>query len=208
MKSAYHISEIYESLIYNLPGVIVNTLDGGLTAAFAPQDDSILVIGTAGEGLVNTPYQVTDRALAAKEFGFSGTLERGIEECATNSDNIIAFRCGTKPMVLTGVGLDTTTGTATPGFNITFSDVTSDAGTRYQIWYKAGVLSVWKDGTLVYSNVANASIDTLPPIMTRCLCSAVHKTPAYAGGPVPTLSGPALAATSRNVAILSFFVFR
>jgi hypothetical protein len=95
MKSAYHISEIYESLIYNLPGVIVNTLDGGLTAAFAPQDDSILVIGTAGEGVVNTPYQVTDRALAAAEFGFSGTLERGIEECATNSDNIIAFRCGT-----------------------------------------------------------------------------------------------------------------
>jgi membrane-bound inhibitor of C-type lysozyme len=147
--------------IYYLPGGIVNTLDGGLTAAFAPQDDSILVIGTAGEGVVNTPYQVTDRALAAQEFGFSGTLERGIEECATNSDNILAFRCGTKPMVLKGVGLDTTVGTATPGFAITFSDVTSDAGTRYQIWYKAGVLSVWKDGTLVYSNVANASVDTL-----------------------------------------------
>jgi hypothetical protein len=164
MESAYHISEIYERPIYNPPGVIVNTLDGGLTAAFAPQDDSILVIGTAGEGVVNTPYQVTDRALAAQEFGFSGTLERGIEECATNSDNIIAFRCGTKPMVLAGVGLDTTTGTATPGFDITFSDVTSDAGTRYSIWYSAGVLSVWKDGTLVYSNVTNASVDRLPPI--------------------------------------------
>jgi hypothetical protein len=111
--------------------------------------------------VVNTPYQVTDRALAAQEFGFSGTLERGIEECATNSDNIIAFRCGTKPMVLAGVGLDTTIGAATPGFNINFSDVTSDAGTRYQIWYKAGVLSVWKDGTLEYSNVVNASVDTL-----------------------------------------------
>ena len=135
------------------PGVIVNTLDGGLTAAFAPQDDSILVIGTAGQGVVNTPYQVTDRALAAKEFGFSGSLERGIEECASNSDNILAFRCGTKPMVLAGVGLDTTTGSATPGFDITFNDVTSDAGTRYQIWYSAGVLSVWKDGTLEYSNV-------------------------------------------------------
>ena len=111
--------------------------------------------------MVNTPYQVTDRALAAQEFGFSGTLERGIEECATNSDNIIAFRCGTSPMILAGVGLDTTIGAATPGFNINFSDVTSDAGTRYQIWYKAGVLSVWKDGTLEYSNVVNASVDTL-----------------------------------------------
>ena len=68
------------------------------------------MIGTAGQGIVNTPYQVTDRALAAQQFGFSGTLERGIEECATNSDNIQAFRCGTKPMVLSGVGLDTTVG--------------------------------------------------------------------------------------------------
>jgi len=77
--------------------VIVNTLDGGLTASFAPQDDSILVIGTAGQGPINTPYQVTDRALAAQTFGFSGTLERAIEECATYSDNILAFRMGLPP---------------------------------------------------------------------------------------------------------------
>ena len=90
--------------IYNyLPGTIVNTLDGGLTATFAPQDNSILIIGTAGQGPVNTPYQVTDRALAAQTFGFAGSLERAIEENATNSDNIIAFRMGTTPMVLTGV---------------------------------------------------------------------------------------------------------
>ena len=113
------------------------------------------MIGTAGEGLCNTPYQVTDRALAAQQFGFSGTLERGIEECATNSDNILAFRCGTKPMVLTVSVLTPRSVPPTPGFAITFSDVTSDAGTRYRIWYKAGVLSVWKDGTLEYSNVAN-----------------------------------------------------
>ncbi|MGO8720474.1 MAG: hypothetical protein ACLQMO_14860 [Acidobacteriaceae bacterium] len=120
------------------------------------------MIGTAGEGVVNTPYQGTDRALAAQEFGFSGTLERGMEECASNSDNIIAFRCGTQPMVLTGVGLDTTTGTATPGFTITFSDVTSDAGTRYQIWYKAGVLSVWKGGTLNYIPTVTTLLHQVP----------------------------------------------
>jgi hypothetical protein len=304
---------------YNyLPGVIVNTLDGGLTAAFAPQDDSILVIGTAGKGVTNSPYQVTDRALAALQFGFSGSLERGIEECATNSDNIVAFRCGTKPMVLKGVGLDTTaalsapgtvtptelgtggtlaagtyfykvtaidsagetTGSpeasvtttgatssvglawaavvgatgykiyrgttaggesvvyttatnsyddigatstagtvplsntttgATPGFNITFSDVTADAATRYQVWYKAGVLSVWKDGTLVYSNVTNASVDTadislsapatgnngleLGTGATPTLATSVTVTAALAltGGadtPLPTLVSP------------------
>ena len=112
------------------------------------------MIGTAGQGVVNTPYQVTDRAVAAKEFGFSGSLERAIEECASNSDNILAFRAGTKPMVLAGVGLDTTTGAATAGFDITFNDVTADAGTRYQIWYSAGILNVWKDGTIEDSNVA------------------------------------------------------
>jgi hypothetical protein len=121
------------------------------------------VIGTAGQGVTNTPYQVTDRAMVAKQFGFSGSLERGMEECATNFDNIQAFRCGTKPMVLNGVGLDTTTGAATAGFDITFNDVTADAATCYQIWYSAGVLSVWKDGTLEYSNVANASVDTNYP---------------------------------------------
>jgi len=139
------------------------------------------VIGTAGKGVTNTPYQVTDRALAAQQFGFSGSLERGIEECATNSDNIQAFRCGTKPMVLKGVGLDATVGTAALGITITFSDVTADAGTRYQIWYSAGVLSVWKDGTLEYSNVTNASVDTPTIHMTRCLPLAAQKTPRARG---------------------------
>ena len=68
-----------------------------------------------------------------------------------------------------------TTAVVTAGFTITFSDVTSDAGTRYQIWYSAGVLSVWKDGTLEYSNVVNAAVDTATPNMTRCLPLATHK---------------------------------
>jgi hypothetical protein len=183
-----------------LPGVIVNTLDGGLTAAFAPQDDSILVIGTTGEGLCNTPYQVTDRALAAQQFGFAGSLERGIEECATNSDNILAFRCGTSPMILKGVGLDTTIGSTSPGFTITFSDVTSDAGTRYQIWYKAGVPSVWKDGTLEHSNGVNAAVDNLIN-RTRCLRSAVHKILRARGEVRLDLAGPQLAAPRRKAMI-------
>ena len=96
---------------------------------------------------------MTDRALAAQTFGFSGTLERSIEECATNSD-IIAFRMGASPMVLTGVGLDTTAGMTTPGFSITFNgDVTITAPTDYQIWYKAGVLVVWNAGTLINDQV-------------------------------------------------------
>jgi len=114
-----------------LPGVIVNTLDGGLTSASAPQDDAILVIGTAGQGPVNTPYQVTDRALAAQTFGPAGTLERAIEECATYSDNILAFRIGTTPMQLKGVGLDTTTALAAPG-TVTPTGSTTGAHSQLQ----------------------------------------------------------------------------
>lgn len=124
---------------------------------------------------------MTDRSLAAQTFGAAGTLERAIEECATYSDNILAFRVGAVPMQLTGVGLDTTADAATPGFNIIFNDVTSDAAARYQLWYKAGVLSVWKDGTLVYSNVADASIE-----ITTSRSPAATEIPRACGpGPDP-----------------------
>jgi len=46
-----------------LTDTIVNTLDGGLTSAFAP--DTLPITATAGSGLVNTPNQVTDRARSA-----------------------------------------------------------------------------------------------------------------------------------------------
>ena len=111
-----------------LPGTIVDILDGGLTSPFAPQDDAILVIGTAGQGVCNTPYQVINRSASATEFGFLGTLDRAIEECATYSDNIIAYRMGATQMVLTGVGLETGS-SPTPGFNITFLDVASTSAT-------------------------------------------------------------------------------
>ncbi|MFZ0661843.1 MAG: hypothetical protein WAM66_04065 [Acidobacteriaceae bacterium] len=55
---------------------------------------------------------------------------------------------GTSPVVLAGVGLDTTTGTATPGFTLTFDgSVVATAATDYKIWYAAGVPSVWNQGT-------------------------------------------------------------
>lgn len=285
-----------------------------MTAAFAHKDDSILVIGTAGQGIVNTPYQVTDRALAAKQFGFSGSLERGIKS-APPAPTTFRPSVAAPSRWLSGVGLDTTaalsapgvvpptesttggtlaagtyyyyvvtaldaagettgsaeasattTGTtssislawaavvgatsykvyrgtaagaesvyfttatnsyeetgatgiagtvptvnttsgATAGFNITFSDVTSDAGTRYQIWYSAGVLSVWKDGTLVYPTWPMLRWILLPPTnMTRCLCSAIHETPPARGKARPDPAGPD---APRQVGMSRFsFIFR
>jgi len=57
---------------------------------------------------------------------------------------VIGYRIGTTPMQLGGVGVDTLSGSTTPGFTITFSDVTADAATRYKIWYATGVLASGK----------------------------------------------------------------
>ena len=142
-----------------LPGTIINTVDGGLAASFTPSDDAILVLGTAGDGVVNTPFQVTNLGTASQEFGFEGSLFRAIAEASTYSDNVIGFRLGTTPMQLTNVGEEITV-SPTPGFTITFGEVTDDAPTRYKIWYAAGVLAVWLDGNIQFSNQANAAVDT------------------------------------------------
>lgn len=143
-----------------LPGTIVNIVDGGLDSAFSPSDDAVLVLGTAGSGVSGSPFQVTDLGKTAGEFGYNGSLFRAAAEASTYSDNVIAYRIGTSPMQLTAIGEDSTPDSATPGFDIQFSDVTSDSATRYQIWYANGVLSVWKDGEIQFSNQANAAVDT------------------------------------------------
>jgi hypothetical protein len=90
---------------YNyLPGVIINTVDGGLATAFAPTSQSTLIIGTSGTGPVNQPTQVTNPASAAALFGLQGDLIRSMEEVLTYSDNVLLFRMGTSPQVLSGVG--------------------------------------------------------------------------------------------------------
>src|ERR1017187_4262609 len=109
-----------------LPGIIVNTEDGGLAASYTPSDDAVLVLGIAGDGVVNTPYQVTNLGVAAQQFGPNGSLFRGIAEASTYSDNVIGYRIGTTPMSLAGVG-EETAGTITAGFGISFSAVTADA---------------------------------------------------------------------------------
>jgi hypothetical protein len=126
---------------YNyLPGTIINTVDGGLSTVFSPTSDAVLVLGTAGKGVANSPFQVTDLNAASQTFGFTGSLFQACAEVASYSDNVIAYRIGSSPAVLKNVGADTTVGAVTPGFDITFHTVEADASAIYQIWYAAGVL--------------------------------------------------------------------
>jgi hypothetical protein len=58
------------------------------------------------------------------------------------------------------VGTDTSDGHETAGFDISFATCSVDTSTRYKIWYKAGVLAVYLDGNLVFSNESGKAVDT------------------------------------------------
>jgi hypothetical protein len=139
--------------MYNfLPGIQVETVDGGLRAKRNPNAQSVLVIGTAGQGQGDSVYQVVDRPTAASEFGFGGTLIRGMEEVATYCDNIFLFRMGTKPATAKGLGKDTS-GTPVAGFDVTFNgDRSTDCGTNYRVYCKDGILYIFNSQALVYAN--------------------------------------------------------
>lgn len=104
-----------------------------------------------------TSYKVYRGTTAGGESTFYTTV--------TNSftDTGAAGTAGTVPTANTTAG-------ATPGFTVSFNgDVSSTSSTDYQVWYKSGVLAVWNTGTLVYSNQANAAVDT-GDISINCWC--------------------------------------
>lgn len=193
----------------NLPGVQVQYLDGGLAAQRIPRSKSVLILGTAGQGIADSPYLVGDRNTAAGEFGFSGTLYKAMEEVAIYGDNIYLFRIGTSPATLAGVGA--VSGGAA-GFTLTLGDRTAVADTTYSLWYKNGVLYVWKNGSLVYANDTGAGtvVDTNDVIVNGAAtagltieAAAVSATPSLAKTPAGALTvaqAAALANSGSNLA--------
>ena len=157
-----------------LPGTQVVTVDGGLAAKRVPQSKSTIILGVAGDGPANEAYQVVDRSAAAQAFGYSGNLIQAMEEVAQGGcDNIYLFRLGTDPAVLSGIGAVTTVGnpdaTPTPipdvplsaGYSVTFGAINAGVGTDYRLYYDAaGILKVFYQGNLVYSNDPTDPVDT------------------------------------------------
>ena len=147
---------------YNyLPGVQVQTIDGGLLTLQTPRTKSTITLGTSGRGPANTPYQVTDPNQAANDFGLSGTLYKAMQEVSTYCDNIILYRIGATAGTVSGIGA---AGEAA-GISITLGEISTSAGKDYSIWYASGVLYLWLNGTLVYSN-DTAAVDSGDSVVT------------------------------------------
>jgi len=144
-----------------LPGIQVTTNDRGLAPRQTLVGKTTVILGTAARGPADTPYQVTDRAVAVQLFGAAGSLIPAMEEAAqSGADNLVLFRIGTKPAVLKGVSA--TQANLANGVTITFGQRSADAMSRYRVYYKSGanpVLEIWWDDLLVYSNNATNPVD-------------------------------------------------
>lgn len=68
--------------------------------------------------------------------------------------------------IVTSLGPGTVQGTGTinvptaAGITVTLGQVDASANTRYKIWYLAGLLSIWLDSNLVYSNDPTINVNT------------------------------------------------
>lgn len=132
----------------NLPGIFDTKLDGNLTIPNTNGAPIVIVIGTASQGDSETLFTVVRPTDAARAFGKSGTLIRGMyESAATGATNIRLFRIGATAAVLADVG---------DGLTIETVAKDDSTGGDYKIWFTAstGRLRVYRtdDDTLVYDS--------------------------------------------------------
>jgi hypothetical protein len=127
----------------NLPGVFHEKQDLGFELFTSSPAPIILVLGTAAQGPSEVPRAVGRVKESAVLFGSSGTLTRGMYETKTaDGENVVLFRFGATPAVLTGIGISGTTG----GISITTvekDDTMDDAYSMY--WDDTGSVLVVKN---------------------------------------------------------------
>jgi hypothetical protein len=177
----------------HLPIVGSNLNEGGLGVAGAARGPRTLVLGTANQGQSNWPYVVQTTASAASEFGSGGTLTRGMYEARTaGAENVILYRVGATPAILSGVG--DTTGVA--GYTIETLRRDDDAGGLYTIYYDDGTdrIVIWNasSGLVVYDNDSTDPIDL----------GEVTVSGSRATGGGPDIAGPSVGFALEDVVSL------
>jgi hypothetical protein len=91
----------------NLPGIIHELQDGGLQISEASAAPTVLVLGTASQGVAGLKKQVVRAQESENEFGKDGTLVRGMYEAlAGGSTNTFLHRINAQAATLNGVGTD------------------------------------------------------------------------------------------------------
>lgn len=132
----------------SLGGIFDFKVDGNLTQFPVNNNPIVLVIGTAGQGPSETFFSVGSVNTAAKAFGKTGTLTRGLYEAASaGALNLALFRIGATSAKLTNVG-----------GGITIETVSKDdsSGTDYKLFWNdtSDRLIVYRaiDNNIVYDN--------------------------------------------------------
>lgn len=132
----------------NLGGIFDFKIDGNLAQFPVNNNPIVLIIGTAGQGPSESFFSVGATNTAAKSFGKSGTLIRGMYEAVgAGALNVALFRIGATSARLTGVG---------GGITIETASKDDSAGTDYKLFWNdtADRLIVYRalDGDIVYDN--------------------------------------------------------
>lgn len=132
----------------NLPGIFETKLDGNLTIPSTNDSPIVCVLGTSDKGDSEQLFTAVRLQDAARVFGKTGTLIRGMYEAAsTGATNIRLFRVGATAALLEELG---------DGLTIETVAKDNSAGSDFKIWFTAssGRLRVYRtsDDTLVFDS--------------------------------------------------------
>jgi hypothetical protein len=140
----------------NLPGIFETKLDGSLAIPNTNDSPIVCVLGTSNQGDAENLFTAVRLTDAARVFGKTGTLVRGMYEAAsTGATNIRLFRIGATSALLEDVGA---------GLDIETVAKDDSAGSDFKIWFTAssGRLRVYRavDDTLVFDSGDGVDPDT------------------------------------------------
>src|SRR6185503_19663452 len=132
----------------HLPGIFDFKIDGNLAQFPVNNNPITLIIGTAAQGPSDSVFAVGSVNNAAKTFGRTGTLTRGMYEAASSGAlNLRLFRIGATSAKLTNVG---------GGITIETASKDDSAGTDFKLFWNdtADRLIVYRssDNEIVYDN--------------------------------------------------------
>lgn len=85
--------------------------------------------------------------------------------------------------VFTTAAIQVNATSANPGFSVILGEVAASASSDYTVWYENGILSLWLDGNLVYSNDPAFNVNTGDSIVSGAAVGGLVLNNGVAGNP-------------------------